>query len=210
MFVQWCVKGIRGVGPSDPPASGLTEKDAKDVIDRDYGILCNWWRNVGKISPAEIAQKLTPVNLNRHVHDYPRFEHETPFISLSAGCVERDVALRLNRIYEAADVALRFATGFGQRPGYLFHCWVIVGNGPAVGVPGVAERIRDLNTYTSYSDYQLEGEITAKIHIPAGHIERCERWDCDGTGKVHSAATWTHRNRRFESPAQLSNILDAL
>ena len=177
MFVQWCVKGVRGRQDGEPASAGLIDSDARAVVDKGTGILCNWWRNVGTISPQETREKLTAFNLDRHIHDYDTFKDETPFISLSAGCVERDVALRLNRVHEAQDVALRFATNWGEDHGYLFYCWVVVGLKPAVSVQAVAEEVRELNTYISYSDFQLEGEITAKINVPANQILRCERWD---------------------------------
>lgn len=210
MFVQWCIKGVRGRVPGEPSGAGLDDAEARALLDGGHGIVCNWWRNVGQITPAERRGKLTAYNLDRHIHDYEHFKDETPFISLTAGCVERDVALRLNRIHEAQDVALRFATDWGLRHGYLFYCWVIVGLKPAVAVEGVAEEVRELNTYVSYSDFQLEGEITAKIHVPANQIERCERWDADGKGGVAAHPAWRHTNRSFDLPAIVSNIRELL
>lgn len=180
------------------------------MMDDGHGIQCNWWRGVGAITPTEIRTKLTAHNLRRHVHDYDNFGQETPFISLTAGCVERDAALRLNRIHTAEDVALRFATDWGQHVGYLFYCWVVVGLKPAVEVQMVAEEIRELNTYISYSDFQLEGEISAKIHIPSNQIERCERWDPTGGGRFGNVASQVFYNRRFTSPNAVSNIRDLL
>jgi hypothetical protein len=210
MFVQWCVKGIGGRRANDPRDAGIDDAMARAMIDGGEGIQCNWWRAVDTISPAQIRQKLTPGNLDRHIHDYETFGPETPFISLTAGCVERDVALRLNRIREAQDVALRFATDWGHRTGYLFYCWVVVGLKPAVSVESVAEEVRELNTYLSWSDYQLEGEVTAKIGVPANQISACERWDCDGLGRVNAAPVWHHANPRFDGPAIISNLRDLL
>jgi hypothetical protein len=160
------------------------------------------------ISPAQVGSKLTRANLDRHVHDYERFAPETPFISLTAGCVERDIALRLNRVHEAEDIALRFGTNWGERPGYLFNCWVVVGLKPAVSIQGVAEEIRELNTGLSWSDYQLEGEVTTKIHVPSNQIEAWERWDSDGAGRLTRA--WRRVNPRFDSPSLVSNIRELL
>lgn len=210
MFVQWCIKGIAGRGPADPLGAGIDDEDALAIIDGGHGIQCNWWRAVESITSAQIRQKLTPGNLDRHIHDYENFGPDTPFISLTAGCVERDVALRLNRIHEAQDVALRFATDWGRRTGYLFYCWVVVGLKPAVTVESVAEEVRELNTYLSWSDYQLEGEVTAKIGVPANQISACERWDCDGSGNVDAICSWRHDNPRFDGPAIVSNLRELL
>jgi hypothetical protein len=210
MFVQWCVKGIRGKYTGEDKSSGLDDFDARWVVDGREGIHCNWWRKVGSITAAGIRDKLTEDNLNRHRHDYDRFKDETPFISMTAGCVERDVALRLNRIHEAQDVALRFATNWGEWPGYLFYCWVIVGLKPAVAIEGVAEEVRELNTYVDWSDYELEGEITAKIIVPSNQIQFCERWDLVRTGRVAASPTWRHMNSAFDPPTSVSNIRDML
>jgi hypothetical protein len=210
MFVQWCIKGIRGRLDEEPETSGIDDAEADEMVLGGQGIVCNWWRNAGTISPAERRAKLTAGNLDRHVHDYDQFKDQTPFISLTAGCVERDVAMRLNRIHQAQDVALRFGTDWGARHGYLFFCWVVVGLKRAVSVEGVAEEIRELNTYASWSDYQLEGEVTAKIGVPANQIRAWERWDCDGNGNVNATSTWRHENPRFDAPALVSNIRELL
>jgi hypothetical protein len=134
VFIQWCVKGVCVRFAGEDHGVGIDETEARAMIDGD-GIRCNWWRRVKEITPRQLRDKLTQANLERHIHDYARFKNETPFISLTAGCVERDAALSLNRIYEAQDVALRFATDYGKRDGYLFYCWVVVGLKPAAGQP---------------------------------------------------------------------------
>jgi hypothetical protein len=77
---------------------------------------------------------------------------------------------------------------------------------PAVEVGSVAEEIRELNTYVSYSDFQLEGEITAKINVPSNQIQSCERWDPIGAGRLRRAKDWPYFNNGFTSPSVLSNI----
>lgn len=210
MFVQWCIKGVRGRLASEAPDAGIDDAEADAIVLNGNGILCNWWRKAKHISPSAVRAKLTAANLDRHVHDYYTFGSQTPFISLTAGCVERDIAMRLNRVHEAQDVALRFGTDWGERHGYLFYCWVVVGLKPAVSVEGVAEEIRELNTYLSWSDYQLEGEVTAKINVPANQIHAWERWDSDGNGKVKAHSTWRKQNPRFDNPALVSNIREFL
>ena len=210
MFVQWCIKGVRGRLPHEAPNAGIDDAQADAMVLHGDGITCNWWRNARQISPAKRRAKLTAANLDRHVHDYEQFGPETPFISLTAGCVERDIAMRLNRVHEAQDVALRFGTDWGGRHGYLFYCWVVVGLKPAVSVEGVAEEIRELNTYLSWSDYQLEGEVAAKINVPANQIQAWERWDSDNKGNVQATSTWRKQNPRFDPPAVVSNIREFL
>lgn len=208
MFVQWCIKGVRGRDVTSGESSGIVDSEAHDMLDLGQGILCNWWRNAGTITPAGVRDKLTSANLDRHIHDYDNFCDETPFISLTAGSVERVTALRLNRIREAQDVALRFATDWGRHVGYLFYCWVVVGLKPAAEVQGVAEEVRELHTYTSYSDFQLEGEITAKINIPSNQIQRCERWEPHPrlSGHLVLSAGWPYDNPSFSPPDSVSNV----
>src|SRR5437764_828111 len=38
----------------------------------------------------------------------------------------------------------------------------------------LSEELRELNVYTGFSPFQPEGEITAKINIPAAQIEKAE------------------------------------
>ena len=67
----------------------------------------------------------------------------------------------------------------------------------------VAEPVRDLNIYRRWSPYQLEGEITAKIHIPANQIERVEWWDGDHC-KTKPKCRWESPD--YVEPARVSNI----
>jgi hypothetical protein len=204
MFVQWCIKGISGRLDKENNAVGIDKAEAEAMIKGGEGIVCNLGRKM-PISPADRRKILNYANLDRHIHDYENFKNDTPFISLTAGCVERDTALKLNRIHEAEDVALRFATNYWERPGYIFYCWVVVGLKPAVSVEAVAEEMRELNTYLSYSDYQLEGEITAKFIVPANQILRCELWDFD-KDLCEPKMFWSCDNTRFDYPAVVSNV----
>ena len=170
MYIQRCVKGIAG----NDGSTGITEQGAKSLVIDGHGILCNWWRKLNTISPPEIEAVLTDRNLDRHLHDYDAFCADTPFISLACGAVERDALVQKNFVYSAIDIALMFATEDWGRPGALFYLWVPVSYNRAVSLRAVAEPVRDLNTYQRWSPYQLEGEITAKINIPANQIERVE------------------------------------
>ncbi len=211
MYIQWCVKGIAGQDPAQGLNDGLDDAAARDVIDSKTGIGCNWWRTQGTISPAERRAKLTAGNLDLHVNNYAAIRNDTPFLSLAAGSVERDAFYRTNRVYPAVRVALGFATDWGNRPGYLYYLWTIVSLKMSVAIEQVAEEVRSLNVYQSWSPYQLEGEVTAKIYIPSVQIERVEKWEPVGQtrGMVRTAWPQPHVNPAFEEPDVISNIRTA-
>lgn len=202
MIIQWCVKGMHL--PSDA--------EAKTIL-RD-GLLCNWWRKVRVISPADIASKLTLTNLDMHVNHFTMtdpatgksFKKNTPFISMSAGTVERDTAAKTNYVRRARRTALWFGTQFGRQPtAYLYVCWTVLAPRQAVELGAIAEEIRDLNTYRKYSPYQPEGEVTAKISVPSNQIHSCERWELP-PGSKKLALTGIFLNPGFVPPATLSNV----
>ncbi|MFF3331621.1 hypothetical protein ACFYWX_18950 [Streptomyces sp. NPDC002888] len=208
MIVQWCVKGL----------ALESDQDAKDLIDSSRGICCNWWRRVGTISPNWIRDKLTPQNLDLHINHFTTpdpatgdpFNVATPFISLSAGTVERDAAAQTNIVHRARMTALWFGTDFGRRDQcYLYLCWVVVAPRRAVQIEGVSEEPRDLNTYRRYSAYQTEGEITAKVLIPDNQIMGCEKWEWDQNANI-LRKNWTHPNPRFTPPETLSNVRELI
>jgi hypothetical protein len=188
------------------------------LVAGDHGILCNWWRSVEAITPSGIAEKLSAANLDMHVNHFDepdpatgkRFSEQTPFISLSAGTVERDAAAQTNLVHRARRTAAWFGTEFGTKPtAYLFTCWVILAPRPAVGVEGVAEEVRDLNAYRRYSPFQTEGEVTAKISVPARQILSVERWDWDRASRSLSYRE-IHRNPSFLAPEVLSNVRELI
>lgn len=207
MIVQWCLKGMH----LDDDAA------ARGIIDSGEGIECNWWRDMREITNRGIRDKLTEANLDRHVNHYNTvdpasgrpFSEITPFISLSAGTVERDKVMRMNTTHTARETALGFGSGFGTHPtAFLYRCWVVVAPRPAVGVHGIAKEVRDLTAYRSYSAFQLEGEVVAKIYVPSNQIEHCERWDLDPvTGWVKA---WCHSNPDFTKPTELSNVRELI
>jgi hypothetical protein len=208
MFVQWCVKGL----VLDDDAA------AKSVIDDGGGLTSNWWRDVGTISPAARRLKLTAANLDRHVNHFTDvdpttgrpFREQTPFISLSAGSVERDRLAQTNLVHRARRTALWFGTDFGRQPtGYLYPCWLVLAPRQNVEVEGLAEEIRDLNAYRRYSHFQTEGEITAKVNIPDNHIWRCEKWTLSPDGRTYHRA-WVYTNPRFTPPQKLSNVRELI
>jgi hypothetical protein len=202
MYIQRCVKGIIGELPGQ---SGISEQLAQRMAAQGGGITSNWWRKLGPITPYMIESVLTEANLDSHLHDYENFKEDTPFISLACGAVERDALVQRNFVYSALDTALMFATEDWARPGALFYLWVPVSYHRAVALSAVAEPVRDLNIYQRWSPYQLEGEITAKIHIPANQIERAEWWD-GAVSRTVPVKSW--RNPNYVEPTPLSNIRD--
>lgn len=209
MIVQWCIKGL----------SLSSDAEARAVIDGQGGLLCNWWREARAISPQERRQKLTAQNLDLHVNHFDRpdpvtgepFSKQSPFISLSAGTVERDAVAQTNHVRRARRTALWFGTRFGQADrAYLYTCWLVLAPGTAVEVEGVGEEIRDLNTYRRYSAFQTEGEVTAKVIIPDNHVQSCERWDLSGGTAPQFIRVWTQPNPRFTSPDRLTNVRELI
>lgn len=157
---------------------------------------------MGKITPSQIRSVLTEHNLDRHLHDYDVFGPRTPYISLAAGAVLRDPAAMTNLIYDAVDTALFFATEDWAHPGALFYCWTVVGFHPAVPFEFISEPVRDLLTYRSWSPFHDEGEITAKVHIPAQQVMRVEWWD---GSKSDAAPVLTWDNPDYRPPIPLLN-----
>jgi len=202
VIVQWCIKGL--ALPDDATA--------RHVLESGSGLVCNWWRNVGRISAPEVRAKLTRANLNLHVNHFmfDGFHAKTPFISLSAGTVGRDVAAQTNTVHRARRTALWFGTQFGtQGTAYLYTCWVVLAPRPAVEVEGLGEEVRDLNAYQRYSAFQPEGEVTAKVIVPDNQIESCEKWTWHRPTAT-LARQWTQLNARFTTPEQLSNVRELI
>lgn len=202
MYIQWFAKGIGGRRDhetEDRPSM----HEAFGMVALGKGLVSNWWRGKGTISPDEVAQVLTETNLDRHLHAYATYGVQTPFISVAAGCVERDALLQQNFVYSAVDTALDFATDAWARPGAVYYGWTIVGLNPAIPMGGISESVRELNVYRRWSPYQLEGEITAKVHIPANQIERVEWWDPNHS---RTSPVDVYHNADFEVPDPISNV----
>jgi len=204
LIVQWCLKGMSLDG----------DAEARRIIDQRAGLISNWWRKVKKITPAEVRERLTDANLDLHVNhfsaidpatDRPFSEH-SPFISLSAGTIERDTEARTNHVHSALQTALWYGSEFGMKQtAYLYTCWLVVAPRPAVEIDGVAEEVRDLNAYRRYSAYQTEGEIVAKVHVPDNHIRDCQKWTVIPCRGIINRE-WVHENPRFTTPEMLSNV----
>jgi hypothetical protein len=169
MFVQKFLKSI----------CGLRDAEAASMV-REQGIQCNWWRKVKKITPPEIQNKLTDRNLDWHLNHYDaidpdtgeEFYKNTPFISTTAGTVERQAFLWRNEVRSAFITALEFATENFTVSGHVFYGYIFTLGKTAVALEAFSEEVRELNVYTMFLPFQPEGEIAAKIHIPAVNIER--------------------------------------
>lgn len=215
MIVQRVIKGIGGINRSD----------GQNILN--LGILCNWWRNCPNqtLPENEIPQRLTERNLFWHQNSYsdpdpleggqPFHEH-TPFVSTTAGTVERDPSLSRNVIHPAWLVSLEFATDGWSRDGYLFYCYLFVLGQPTVEHRQFSEELRELNVYTGYSPYQPEGEITAKIIIPPTQIEKFSFYSNSSihsslsAGQLPTPDDEVMNVGRYKPPEELSNIRDVL
>jgi hypothetical protein len=213
MIIQHVIKGI----------GGIERSEAVRILKT--GIICNWWRNVDPLPDPEIPQRLTDRNLFWHQNRYsdpdplkggrPFHEH-TPFISTTAGTVERAPGLNRNIVHPAWLIAPEFATDDWLRDGYLFHCYVFVLGKPTVHHRQFSEELRELNVYSGYSPYQPEGEITAKIIIPPTQIEKVSFYDINSVRSELSADRIPRpddeimNDNMYRPPEELSNIRDIL
>ncbi|MET8678815.1 hypothetical protein ABZW18_14860 [Streptomyces sp. NPDC004647] len=195
-----------------------SDNEARRLIDSQDGLVSRWWLKHNPLPLNQVPGKLTEQNLNLHVNHFETIDpttglpfcEESPFISLACGTVERDAMAKTNFVHTARHTALWFGTRFGaERVAYLYTCWVILAPRSAVEVQGVAEEIRDLNTYRRYSPYQTEGEVTAKVNVPANQIRSCEKWVWDRpAGDMQRQ--WEYLNTDFTEPEALSNVRELI
>jgi hypothetical protein len=207
MFFQKVLKGI----------TGLTTPQADAYFDE--GIVCNWWRTVGTISPAQRLAQLTPRNLDWHLNHYDDvdphtgqpFRVNTPFISVTAGSVERDVFFQRNLVFDPFLTALQFATQDFTTTGHIFYAYVFTLGKPSIELEEFSEEVRELNIYRNFLPYHHEGEITAKILIRAPQLERWEAYDGPAAltdlslGRVPAPSS-SSANTRYQPPERYCNI----
>jgi hypothetical protein len=199
LFFQTVLKGIGGIG----------DDEADAILTRD-GIMCNWWRTVGEISPSEWQAKLTERNVLWHLNHYndvdpstgSPFSKNTPFISTTAGTVEREPTDNVK--FPGFATAIRFATGDFTRDGYVFYGYVYTLGKKALVLVDFSEEVRDLLIYTSFLPFHPEGEILTKIHIPAVRLEKFEKYAADGR------LICTKANANYAAPERYTNIRGAL
>ena len=207
MFFQKVLKGI----------PGLTDDEAEQAFE--WGIQCIWWRRVKAITPAGIVEKLTERNLDWHLNRYDtidpvtgvEFFKNTPYISATAGTVERDVFARRNLVFDPFFTALRFATRDFTISGHIFYAYVFTLGKQSVPLEAFAEEVRELNIYKHYLPFHPEGEITAKIIIRGPQIERTEEYDGVQAERELRSGRFPRpssvlRNLRYAPPERYCNI----
>lgn len=199
MFFQKVVKGI----------VGLDRIAAERIVTTD-GIICNWWRTVETITPAAIQDQLTEAailchlnqyddplpsthDLTRHPYSAKTYGDVTPFISTSAGAIQRDKFVQRNIIFPPFLIALRFATKNFKASGFIFYAYLFTLGKQAIPFQGLAEEVRELHIYQQYLPFHHEGEITAKIIIPSAQIEKAVEYD-------GAAALQELRKKQMPSP----------
>lgn len=74
-----------------------------------------------------------------------------------------------------------------------------------------SEELRELNIYTAFSPFYVEGEITAKLVIPTAQIERADFWSLsDAQAAIAAgrlpAATRTRSNKYYVKPQDYNNL----
>jgi hypothetical protein len=210
MIFQRVLKGIPARTPETP---GLTDNNVQDIVSGE-GVMCNWWLNAPqrRISPAEIQQKLSEHALYEHLVAYDRVGPETPFISTTAGTVERDAAQARNVFFPPLYTALRFATRNFTQDGYVVYAYVFTLGKRAVELQEFAEEVRDVNTYTAFYAWHPEGEIVAKILIPAQRIEKIEAYTANGLedslnrGRTPTPTRVFERTDVYRDPLRYANV----
>jgi hypothetical protein len=193
-------KVLKGVG-------GIDDAAAQAMLDGD-GIVCNWWRSVRVVRPAEVQAKLTPRNLLWHLNRYNEsdpstglpFCDNTPFLSTTAGTVERDVKARRNVSFPPLLTAIRFATDDFSRDGYVFYAYVYTLGKQSLPLADFSEEVRDMHVYTGFIPFHPEGEVVVKMHIPAVRIERFEKYDAAGN------VVQMNTNALYEPPERYANV----
>ncbi len=218
MIFQKILKGIGGVAATD------TESDrvAQHILTRT-GIICNWWLTVNLLPECDIPCKLTERNLFWHLEHYDDldpftgqpFHKNTPYISTTAGCVERDAYRGVNLILSPFLTALQFATDGFRRRGYVFYGYVLTVGKQSIPMREFAEEVRELNIYTSFLRYHPEGEIVAKISIPSIRLERVECYDAPSARSQLASgkkpiSEWEASNPNFQPPELFNNVRDVL
>ena len=199
MLVQWCLKGVaESTAFGDPQARAALAQD---------GLTTSWLRTAGGLLtslPAGSHTALSQSALDAHVNGFAGVASQTPYLSLSAGCIELDPATLKTTKYEARLTALDFATDGGTTDGYLFKLWVLVSPKQAPELPGFGEEVRELNIFRQFAKFHHEGEIAAKLFVPARQIQKVEKYRSDLT------FDWDEWNPDFVPPERVSNVLDLI
>lgn len=207
VIIQQVIKGL----------SGLTDGHVDGIFQG--GLECNWWRTRGYLPQNEVPSRLTYRNLDWHRHSFTkpdpqqgnaRFSDNTPFISTTAGTVDRDVANRTNILTPAWKTALYFATDRWTKDGWLFYCYLFLIGKRAVLLEAFSEELRELNIYTAFSPFYIEGEVTAKLIIPTAQIAYADWSLSDAQAAIASGslptAIRTKINPHVVKPEDYNNL----
>jgi hypothetical protein len=201
MLIQNCLKGI-----VERPGR-FSDAEAAAAL-RGEGLSTAWLRGQTGAAmsafPGTSHSALSQTALNAHVNGFGASRHATPYFSLSAGCIELDPTSQTTTLFSALQTALEFATESGRTSGYVFRLWVLVSPKPAPELPGFAEEVRELNLFRQYATFHHEGEVAAKLYVPARQIEWVEKFDSS------LQRLWRRRNPNFVPPERISNVLDVL
>jgi hypothetical protein len=196
MLIQWCLKGI-------PESKSFGDPDVAAILN-DRGLSSTWLRGAGGTPsdlPAHSQAKLSQHDLDLHVNGFSTAHASTAYLSLSAGCVEL-ISPGNTVTHSALKTALDFATAGATCKGYVFLCWVLVSPKPAPELPGFAEEVRNLNLFQQFSIFHHEGEIAAKLYVPARQIHSAHKFD---QGLAHLQQ---FPNTGFVPPERVSNVLE--
>ena len=202
MYFQLVIKGV-----------SLPDDDVADRVLMEEGLHCNWWRKVREITEAQVRERLTPRNLQWHLSHYDDpdpdeggeiFHEHTPYISTTAGTVAR-IANAFNFVHDPFITALGFATDTFRETGYMFYGYVYTLGKQSIPLKAFSEEVRELNIFQDYLENYAEGEITAKISIPASCLERYERYD-----GPHAIANWDKEKPRPQLTRTNPNYADPL
>lgn len=221
MYFQKVLKGIANI-----------DHVVAESIAKKTGIESNWLRKRGRVCSSEIQQQLTEPMLLAHLNMYDdplpsahpmagmpsttTYGDVSPFISTTAGAVQRDASQSLNIFFDPFFTALKFATRNLTTQGFVFYAYVFTLGKKAVPLSGFAEEVRELNIYRDYLPYHHEGEIAAKINIPSIQIEKAEEYD--GKDVLESLKKGNYpvpirtidNKGHYEAPDRYSNIREVL
>src|SRR4051794_37240187 len=167
------------------------------------GLRSNRLRNTPDATFVDLVSLLTEDNLYGHVTDYSTHGTDSPFVSLTAGTRGTTDVAGMFKPFVAWETALRFATR-GWSAGVVLEGWVVVLGIPSWHLVGIAEDIRDKHVYPRFNGYWNQGEVTAKLLVPASQITRATLVDAD------MAPLETIKNRLALDPSEFSNIREAI
>jgi hypothetical protein len=169
------------------------------------GLRASWVRGATGTSASDFASASAPhlsqIGLDSHVNNFVASASTTAYLSLSAGCRERDPTRLSVLTYPAWKTAQAFATNWGRSDGFVFHLWVLVAPKPAPELPGFGEEVRSLLASPQFVTYHHEGEIAAKLYVPAKQISGWTLYDSNLN------VVCARANTDFVPPDRISNVI---